>query len=43
MEKMMENSPHHRFLTDPQAVTGKVIVVEVDGIDMKKLSVNFFL
>jgi hypothetical protein len=48
--KMMENtcSPHAMgsiHYTGPQAVTGKVIVVEIDGacIDMKKLSINFFL
>ena len=32
----------HGFWAAPQAVTGKVIVVEIDGIDMKKLFVNFF-
>ena len=43
MEKMMENLYILQgSWAAPQAVTGQVKVVEIDGIDMKKLFVNFF-
>ena len=39
---MSKKQPTSRgFGADPQAATGKVITAEVDGIDMKELSVTF--
>ena len=40
---MEKNAARRGFWADPQAATGKVITAEVDGIDMKELSVAFFL
>jgi hypothetical protein len=43
MVKMMKNSPHAASCAQTRRpFQGKVIVVEVDGVDMKKLFINFF-
>ena len=38
---MEKNAARRGFGADPQAATGKIITAEVDGNDMKELSVTF--